>query len=260
MRRRARLYDTNAGLSRSFWRDDLHHVMVLVLALAAAPPSPPGLYFEQTTTIYADGHSLGPGVRTRVWHAGGCLRLEAQDAASGPAFVLCPGRDRAFRLDPERKVAVALDVERLRERSQAEAAVAAGLMGGGEEAVRTTALEERRQIAGYACRGFRLDGPSVGMVVWVAEGLPVGVDAFADFLEWSGSARALGGLLTALRGLSGFPLETRTRVDVFGEIKETVSTVTLIRVGPQPSRLFEVPEGWEVVPDEPVSPKEGEPR
>jgi hypothetical protein len=235
--------------------------MVLAIALAAPPaPAPAGLYFEQTTTVYADGRSLGPGVRTRVWHAGGCLRLEAQDAATGPAFVLCSGRGRAFRLDPERKVAVALDVARLRERSQTDAAVAAGLLGGGEEAVRTTPLGERRQIAGYDCRGFRLDGPSVRMVVWVAEGLPVGIDAFTDFLEWSGAARALGGLLTALRGLPGFPLETRTRVDVFGEVKETVSTVTLIRVGVQPSRLFEVPEGWKVVSDEAAAPAEGGPR
>lgn len=235
--------------------------IVLVFVLALAPlPAPAGLYFEQTTTIYADGQPLGPGVQTRVWHAGGCLRLEAQGAPSGPAFVLCSARGRAFRLDPERKVAVRLDVERLRERAQADAALAAGLMGGGEEAVRTTALEEHRQIAGYDCRGFRLEGPSVRMVVWVAEGLPMGIDDFADILEWSGSARALGGLLSALRTLPGFPLETRTRVDVFGDIKETVSTVTLIRAGAQPSRLFEVPEGWKVVSDESAAPEEGEPR
>jgi Domain of unknown function (DUF4412) len=242
-----------------FWRDDVLDVMVLALALGARP-APAGLYFEQTTTSYADGQPLGPGVRTRVWHAGGCLRLEAQGVAPGPAFVLCSSRGRAFRLDPERKVAVELDVGRLRERSQADAAVAAGLMGGGEEAVRTIALDEHRHIAGYDCRGFRLDGPSVRMVVWVAEGLPVGVDAFTDFLEWSGAAHALGGLLTALRGLPGFPLETRTTVDVFGQVKETVSTVTLIRVGAQPSRLFEVPVGWSVVSDEAPAPEEGEPR
>jgi hypothetical protein len=235
------------------------HAMVLALALAA-PTAPPGLYFEQTTTVYADGQPLGPGVRTRVWHAGGCLRLEAEGVANGPAFVLCSGRGRAFRLDPERKVAVELDAERLRERSQADAAVAAGLMGGGEASVRTSALDERRRIAGYECRGFRLDGPSVRMVVWVAEGLPVGVDAFTDFLEWSGAAHALGGLLSALRTLPGFPLETRTRVDVFGAVKETVSTVTMIRVGAQPSSQFQVPEGWRVVPEEPVAPQEGEPR
>jgi hypothetical protein len=41
-------------------------------------------------------------------------------------------------------------------------------------------------------------------------------------------------------------LETRTRVDVLGEMRETVTTVTAIRVGPQPRELFEVPAGWRV--------------
>ena len=80
--------------------------------------------------------------------------------------------------------------------------------------------------------------------MWVADDLPIGVDVFADFLDWSGAGSALGGLLVAIRALPGFPLETHTRVDVFGEIKETVSTVTAIRVGPQPAALFEAPEGF----------------
>lgn len=240
-------------------------VTVLTLALATAPAasaepagSPPGLYFEQTTVIYADGDSPGPGVRTRVWHSGGCLRLEAADVEGGPALVLCPGPGRGFRLDPERRVAVTIDVDRLRERSQADAAVAAGLMGGaGEGEVRQAALARTRTIAGRTCRGFRLTGPSVRMEVWVAEDLPVGVDAFADFLDWSGANEALGGLVAAIRGLPGFPLETRTRVDVFGQVKETVSTVTAIRVGPQPAALFEVPEGFRRVAEEPGDPGPG---
>ena len=69
---------------------------------------------------------------------------------------------------------------------------------------------------------------------------------FADFLEWSGAAQALGGLVAAVRALPGFPLETRMRVSVLGEMQETVSTVTAIRVGPQPAELFEVPAGWRV--------------
>jgi len=229
----------------------------LALALAAAPA---GLYFEQSTVIYAGGQSLGPGVRTRVWHARGCLRLEAADVANGPALVLCPSRNEALRLDPEHGVAVRLDPARLRARSQADAAVASGLMGGGEEeSVRTRALADRRTIAGHPCRGFRITGPSVQMAVWVAEDLGVGVDVFADFLDWSGAGAALGGLITAIRGLPGFPLETHTRVDVFGDVKETVSTVTAIEVGPQPAELFEVPAGFRLVEDDRAPSDEGGP-
>jgi hypothetical protein len=61
----------------------------------------------------------------------------------------------------------------------------------------------------------------------------------------------LGGLLTAIRALPGFPLETRTRVSVLGEMQETVSTVTAIRLGPQPDALFEVPAGWRLERENP---------
>ena len=67
---------------------------------------------------------------------------------------------------------------------------------------------------------------------------------FADFLEWSGAAQALPGLVAAIRELPGFPLETRTRVSVLGQSQETVSTVTKIRVGPQAAELFDVPLGY----------------
>jgi len=78
----------------------------------------------------------------------------------------------------------------------------------------------------------------------VAEDVPAGPGVFADFLEWSGAAQALSGLVAAVRELPGFPLETRTRVSVLGETQETVATVTKVRVGPQPASLFEVPAGW----------------
>ena len=65
-------------------------VMALTIALAAGSPS--GLYFEQSTVVYAQGQSLGPGVRSRVWHANGCLRLEAADAPAGPPSGCAPDK------------------------------------------------------------------------------------------------------------------------------------------------------------------------
>jgi hypothetical protein len=115
---------------------------------------------------------------------------------------------------------------------------------GSEDALRTTPIEGRRTIAGHPCRGFRLRGRQTSVDVWVAEDVPAGPGVFADFLEWSGAAQALSGLVAAVRELPGFPLETRTRVSVLGETQETVATVTKVRVGPQPASLFEVPAGW----------------
>jgi hypothetical protein len=218
------------------------HAALFALALSAAET--PGLYFEQTTVVRPAGAVAGgPGVRSRVWHAGKRLRLEAGDAPGGVALVLRLDEGRALRLDPEARVAVELDPVRLRARSHEDASVAASLMGG-EETLRTAPIEGRRTIAGHACRGFRLRGRQTTVDVWVAEDLPAGAGVFADFLEWSGAAQALGGFVAAVRELPGFPLETRTRVSVLGETQETVATVTTIRVGPQPAALFEVPAGW----------------
>lgn len=217
------------------------HAALFALALSASGPT--GLYFEQTTVVRPAGEAGGPGVRSRVWHSGRRLRLEAGDAKGGPALVLRLDEGRAFRLDPEAQVAVEIDAGRLRARSHADASVAATMMGG-EDDLRTVPLEGRRTIAGHAARGFRLRGRQASVDVWVAEDLPAGASVFADFLEWSGAAQALGGLLAAVRALPGFPLETRTRVSVLGETQETVSTVTAIRLETQPPELFEVPAGW----------------
>jgi len=140
---------------------------------------------------------------------------------------------------------VEFDASRLRARSHEDASVAASLMGG-EDTLRSAPLEGIRAIAGHRCRGFRLRGRQTSLDVWVAQDVPAGPGVFADFLEWSGAAQALGGLVAAIRELPGFPLETRTQVSVLGETQETIATVTAIRVGPQPASLFEVPAGWRV--------------
>ena len=79
-------------------------------------------------------------------------------------------------------------------------------------------------------------------------------------LAWAGFfGKALGGLLAGIRALPGFPLRTHTRVEALGEIRETVSTVTAIEVGPQPDALFEVPAGWRVETEPAAPPQNGEP-
>ncbi len=221
-----------------------------VLALAVlllAPARPAEVYFEQRTVLREAETEPGPGVLSRVWFAGSRMRMEAGDAPGGPALLLRLDRDQAYRLDPERKLAVEMDPSRLRARAHMDASVAGDLMGGSEEgSARTVALPVGKTVAGYACRGFRITAPSLVMDVFVTEALALRVDVFADFLEWSGASQALGGLLLEIRRLPGFPLETRTRVTVMGQVRETVSTVTRVKVGPQAPGLFEVPSGYRI--------------
>jgi hypothetical protein len=219
-------------------------VVAAAVPAPAAGAHPAGIYFEQTTRLVSANGADGGGVRSRVWHAAGRMRLEAGDAPGGPALVLQLDEGRALRLDPEAKLAVEIDPAGLRARSHQDASVAGTLIGA-EDTLRTTALAGTRTIAGHACRGYRLKSRAASVELWVAPTLPR-ASVFADFLEWSGAAQALPGLVEAIRELPGFPLETRTRVSVLGETQETLSTVTRIRLGPQPAELFEVPAGFRV--------------
>jgi uncharacterized protein DUF4412 len=220
-------------------------------ALAALPPAPaPDVYFEQTTVVFSDGRPAGPGVVSRVWYAGRRMRLEPGGPADGPALILRIDEGKAYRIDPAARRAVVVDLGRLRARAQMDLSIAGDLMGGGADArVQTSALKEGKTIAGHPCRGFRISGPSAVLDLYVASDLPVGISAFTDFLEWSGATESLAGFVEELRKLPGFPLETRSRVTVLGDVQETLSTVTRVRVGPAERRLFEPPPGYRLEPD-----------
>jgi Domain of unknown function (DUF4412) len=197
--------------------------------------------------VREEGAAPGPGVLSRVWFAGRRMRMEAGDVPGGPALLLRLDKGQVYRLDPERKVAYEIDPARLRARAHMDASVAGDLMGGTEEGgARATPLPLGKTVAGYACKGFRIKAPSLVMDLFVSDAVPLTVDVFADFLEWSGASQSLGGLLQEIRRLPGFPLETRTRVTVLGEVRETLSTVTKVKVGPHPPAVFEVPSGYRV--------------
>src|SRR5687768_6149762 len=199
--------------------------------------------FEQTTVSSAAGVPAGPGVVSRVYYSGRKIRLEAGGPAGGPAFLLRLDQGRAFRLDPEARRATELDVDRLRAQAQMDASTAGDLLGMGQDSPRPrpSVLRGTRTIAGHRCRGYRVRAGTTVMDLWLAEDLPVGIETFAEFLEWTGARASLGGLVDALSELRGFPLETRTRVDVLGELHETVSTVTRLTLKAPAPALFEVP-------------------
>lgn len=226
---------------------------LFVVATAAPTTRPKDVYFEQTVVSSTGGRAAGPGVSSRVWHAaGGRMRLQAGGVEDGAALILRLGEGKAWRLDPERRTAMAIDVERLRERSRMDLGLAGQLMGA-EEAPRVAELPAPKVVAGYRCRGYRLRAGSAVIELYVTRELPLGMEAFADFLEWSGASEALNPLLKEIRALRGFPLQTRSRVTLMGEVHETVSTVTLVRLGPAPPALFEPPPGYRVVAEPPAA-------
>jgi len=223
--------------------------LLAFLALLAAAPAAavPDVYFEQTTVVLEEGRPVGPGVVSRVWYAGPRMRLEPGDAPNGPALILRIDQGKAYRIDPAQRRVSVLDAERLRTRGQMDSAMAGELMGAENARVVTTALPGERTVAGHRCRGFRISGGTMVMDLWVTAALPVGIDTFAGFLEWSGAADSLGPFLGEIRRLQGFPLQSRSRVTVMGETHETVATVTRVKVGAHDAGVFEPPAGYRLV-------------
>jgi hypothetical protein len=223
---------------------------VLAAVVLAAAPAAGDVYFEQTTVPYADGKPAGPGVASRVWHGGEGrrLRMEAGGVTPSPALILRLDLGKAYRVEPSLRRVSVMSAERLRMRSHMDAAMAAELMGTDRDTrARTTTLSGERTIAGYPCRGFRVQAGAMVMDLWVTSALPIGMEAFTGFLEWSGAADSLGPLLAEIRSLRGFPLQSRSRVSVLGGAQETLATVTKVKIGPHPAAVFEPPPGFRVV-------------
>ena len=215
--------------------------------LAATPPASTDVYFEQTTVAYAGGKPSGTGVVSRVWYGGQRMRMEAGGIEPAPALILRLDRGKAYRVDPAQRRVAVMDADRLRTRGQMDSAMAGELMGADNARVTTTPLPGERTVAGYKCRGFRISGGTMVMDLWVTPALPVGIETFAGFLEWSGAADSLGPFLGEIRRLPGFPLQSRSRVTVMGETHETVATVTRVKVGAHAAEVFEPPAGFRLV-------------
>jgi hypothetical protein len=227
----------------------IEFALATLLALGTRPPGG-DVFFEQTTVVFQDGRPAGPGVVSRVWYAGRRMRMEPGGMTDGPALILRLDQGKAYRVEPAERRAVVVDLEKLRARAEMDTSLAGDLMGAGEDArVRTTEIQGRKTIAGHECRGFRIAGASAVLELYVATDLPVGIAAFTDFLEWSGASQSMAAFMEEMRKLPGFPLETRSRVSVLGEVQETLSTVTRVKVGPAERALFEPPAGFRLEPD-----------
>ncbi len=230
--------------------------IVLWLALAGAAPQAVAashVSFDQETETLVDGRPTGSLVHSRAFIADRRMRVERADSKAEPSPTLIVRLDqgRAWRIDPAGRVAWEVDLAREQTRSQVEMGVVGDLIG---ERLQAAPLPRSRRIAGYDCRGYRLKTAAGAIEVWMTTALPVDAESFSALLEWLGAEQAMGGYLDALRRLTGFPLETRARLDVAGRVVETRSTVTRVKIEALADSLFEPPAGYRIEPSPPEEP------
>jgi hypothetical protein len=234
--------------------------LVLLLGVGLVAGASAGdLYFEQSVVSTLNGRTEHPPRIARVWRAQGRLRIEQGEIDQGNVLILRLDRGVAYGLDPSQRIAHLIDLEWLRARSQMDLAAAGDMLGGGDADARLAPLAGTRTIAGFECDGFRIRvGPAI-IDLYVTEALPVGMEAFSELLEWLGAPQALHGVLSRVQELRGFPLETRTRVTLEGDIVETVATVSSVEVAPLAPGLFEPPADYTQVPLQPEAAAQPQP-
>jgi Domain of unknown function (DUF4412) len=223
----------------------------LLTARPSAPAKPTSVFFEQTATTTVDGRAQTP-VRSRVFWKDHSVRMESGPLLQPDVLLLDLAHDRALRLDAKTKTAAVLDMAALRSHANLEFSMAGDAVGADDaDRMRSTPLEGTRTVAGYVCEGHRIRGRSMRMDVWTSTAVAVPMSMFTEFLEWSGAAQSLGGLMPEIEKIGGFPMETRSRFTVGSHVYESVATVVQIKTDPIDSSLFEPPAGYRTVVPEP---------
>jgi len=221
-------------------------IAVLTFLLATAAAAPRSVFFEQTSSSTVDGQAQTT-LRSRVYWRGHNVRLESGDLLQPTVLLLDLENERAVRLDPKAKTAAELDMKALRAQTNLGFSMAGDTVSDDNDRFRTTDIEGARTIAGYSCRGHRIRSKNARVDVWTGAAVPVPMKMFEEFLDWSGAAQSLGGLLPEIQQLPGFPLETRSRFTVNGHVYESVATITVLKTDPLADSLFETPKGYRAV-------------
>ena len=125
----------------------------------------------------------------------------------------------------------------------------------GDMTVKVEATEETKKIGDWNTKLYRVS--KTGMVgveqeVWATEDVDIDVTRYTDMMSMSGP----GGILAnspagkaqheEMSKIKGYPILTKSKMEMMGTTMETESEVKVIRKETIPEDLFKVPEGYGV--------------
>lgn len=113
--------------------------------------------------------------------------------------------------------------------------------------------DETKQVNDWSCRKYLVK--KTGMMdieqeVWATEDVDIDLDRYTDLMSMSGPDGLLGDSPAAkaqreeMDKIAGYPILTKSKVQMMGADMETESEVKVIREEPMPASLFEIPEGY----------------
>ncbi len=112
---------------------------------------------------------------------------------------------------------------------------------------------ETKRIGSWNCKEYRV--VKTGMMgvdqeIWATEDVAFDVTRFTEMMSLSGPDALLANSAAGksqraeMSKIKGYPILTKTRMQLMGTTMETERLVTTIREEPIPSSLFEIPEGY----------------
>ena len=123
----------------------------------------------------------------------------------------------------------------------------------GEMTVKVEATGETKKIGDWDTKQYRVAKTgmmSVDQEVWATEDVDLDVTRYTDMMSLSGP----GGMLAnspagiaqreEMSKIKGYPILTKTKMEMMGTTMETETQVTVIRKEAIPADIFEIPQGY----------------
>ena len=123
-----------------------------------------------------------------------------------------------------------------------------------ETKISVTETGQTKQIGDWNCKEYKVT--KTGMMgieqeIWATEDVAVDVNRFTEMMSLSGPEGLLAGSPAAeaqraeMAKVKGYPILTKTRMQMMGTTMESESEVKVIRAEAMPLSLFEIPEGYQ---------------
>jgi hypothetical protein len=176
---------------------------------------------------------------------------EGPDATN---MIMDPGAGTITFVNHAEKEYLPIDVKAVMESMSGPAAEQMRAMMG-DMTVKVEATDETKQIGEWNTRLYRVT--KTGMMgveqeVWATGDVDIDVSRYTDMMSMSGP----GGILASspagvaqreeMDKIKGYPILTKTKMEMMGTTMESETEVTAIRKETVPADLFEIPEGYSV--------------
>jgi len=226
-------------------------LLMTLLALPAAFAEEEGLYIETLNHTSGLMGETPTEELSKTYIAYGKMKV-ASSKSDGADMILDPTTGTMTFLNNAKKEYYQIDVKSMMEgMSQPGMEQMRAMMEKTQIKVEDTG--ETRKIGDWDCTKYEVT--KTGMMdiqqeIWAAKDVDIDLDRFNNLMSMSGPNGLLGDSAAAkaqraeMEKVKGYPILTKTRMQMMGSTMETESEVKVIRHEPMPASMFEIPDGY----------------